>query len=132
MVAGKLAVVIAMVLVFGQLQCAVWCTGSRCDLTDLAGPGSSSAPPCHRNHTDSSKHSDSSKQSPADSCSPRTVVAVAADFSATQGVVAAPLVAIQPNQLDVNARPLILDNESAVLIASPPGSGVSSSIVLRI
>jgi hypothetical protein len=126
MTSGKLTIVLAMALVFGQLQCAAWCTANTCGFTELSGAGSQNVPPCHRHHGDSSKHS------PAAPCSHGPAIASAADFSAAQAPVAAPLVAILSIQLEANPRFPIAGNEPAVLTSSPPGSGGPSSIVLRI
>jgi hypothetical protein len=126
MMTGKLTIVLAMALVFGQLQCAAGCTLSACDLTQLSQAGSRNAPPCHRHHTDSSKNN------PATSCSHGFVIASVAGFPAAQAPLAAPLVAILSVQPETNPRALISGNESAVSITSPPGSGGPSSLVLRI
>lgn len=126
MMTGKLTIALAMALVFGQLQCAAWCTVSACDLTGLNGAGSHNAPPCHRHQ------SESSKGSPANPCSHGVVIASAASFSAAQAPAAAPLFAILSVQPEANPRILTSGDEAAVLIASPPGSGGPSSVILRI
>jgi hypothetical protein len=128
MMTRKLVIILAMALVFGQLQCAAGCTLSACDLTQLSQAGSHNVPPCHRHH----HHTDSSKNNPASSCSHGFVIASVAGFSTVQAHVAAPLVAILSVQPEMNPRALISGNESAVLITSPPGSGSPSSLVLRI
>lgn len=126
MMTGKLTILLAMALVFGQLQCAAGCTVSACDLTQLSEAGSHNMPPCHRHDTDSSKNN------PASSCSHGFVIASVAGFSAAQTHVAAPLVAILSVRPEMNPRALVSGNESAVLTTSPPGSGGPSPLVLRI
>jgi hypothetical protein len=126
MMTGKLTFVLAMALVFGQLQCVAWCTASASDLTQLNEAGSHNVPPCHRHQ------SDSSKSNPVSPCSHGAVTAKVAGFSTAQAPLAAPLVAILSVLPVADARALISGNESAVLITSPPDSGGPSSLVLRI
>jgi hypothetical protein len=123
---GKLTSVLAMALVFSGLQCAAWCTVSACGLTQPSEAGSHNVPPCHGQHTDSSKNS------PAVPCSHGIVIANVATLSVAQAPVAAPLVAIFPVQPETSRGVLISGNESAVLTPLPPGSGGPSSSVLRI
>src|SRR5579864_1857985 len=125
MMTGKPIIVVAMALVFSGLQCAAWCTVSACDLTGLNGAGSHNVPPCHRHQ------SESSKSSPANPCSHGIVIAGVASFSAAQAPAATPLVAIQSVQPEANPTVVTPGDESAVLIASPPGSSGSSSVILR-
>jgi hypothetical protein len=125
MMTGKLTIILAMVLVFGQLQCAAWCMASASDLAQLSEAGSHNVPPCHRHQSDSSK-------SPVSPCSHGAVTVNVASFSAAQAPLAAPLAAILAVSPEANARVPISGNESAVLIVSPPGSGGASSLVLRI
>ena len=126
MTSAKLTLVFAMALIFGQLQCAAWCTVSTCGLTELNDANSRNLPPCHSHHSDSGKHS------PAAPCSHRVVIARTVDVSAVQAPVAAPLVAILPSQLDATPGLLISGEKSVVVTTSPPGSGGPSSVVLRI
>jgi hypothetical protein len=121
---GKLTVVLAMALVFAQLQCAAWCTVSLCDLGQVSEGGSHNVPPCHRHRTDSSKNL------PASSCSHGVVIVSVASFSTAQAPVAVPLAATLSVQPEF-ARALS-GNDSAVLIASPPGAGDPFPLVLRI
>jgi hypothetical protein len=126
MASGNLTILFATALVFGQLQCAAWCTFSTCDFTELNRATSQNVPPCHRHHNDSSP------QSPAAPCAHGVVIAGSADFSAAQAAVGCPLAAIHSIQPEVNPTLLASSSDSAVLIASPPASGDSSPIVLRV
>jgi hypothetical protein len=126
MMTEKLTIMLAMALVFGQLQCAAWCTVSACSLPQLSEAESQNVPPCHRHQTDSN-HS-----SPASPCSHGALLANVASFSAAQAPVSAPLEAIPQVQPEANTKVLISGNESAALITSPPGSSGPSSFVLRI
>ena len=126
MMTGKLTFVLAMALVFGQLQCVAWCTASASDLAQLSEAGGHNVPPCHRHQ------SDSSKSSPVSPCSHGAVTAKVAGFSTAQAPLAAPLVAILSVLPVADARALISDNESAVLLTSPHDPGGPSPLVLRI
>jgi hypothetical protein len=126
MMTGKVTFVLAMALTFAQLQCVAWCTVNASDLTQVSVAGSRSVPPCHRHQ------SESSQSSPAGPCLHGAVTASVANFSATQALVAAPLVAIQAVESEANARVPISGNESAFLIISPHGLGGASALVLRI
>ncbi len=126
MMTGKLTFVLALALVFAQLQCVAWCTVNASDLTQLTEAASHKVPPCHRHQ------SESSQSSPAGPCSHGAVIASVANFSATQALVGAPLAAILAAQPEASARVPISANESAVTIVSPPGSGGASSLVLRV
>jgi len=126
MMTGKLTIILAIALVFGQLQCAAWCTLGAYSLTQLSEAGSQKAPPCHRHQTDSNKGS------PASPCTHGVGIAGAASFSTAQATVAAPLVAILTVEPEMSPRALISADESAVLTTSPPGSDGPSFPVLRI
>jgi len=126
MMTEKPIIVVAMALVFSGLQCAAWCTVSACDLMRPSEAGSHNVPPCHRQHTDPSKNS------PAHPCTHGIAIANVASFSAAQAPAATPLVAILSVQPEANPTVLTPGDESAVLIASPPGSGGPSSVILRI
>jgi len=124
MIMGKLTIVIAMVLAFGQLQCAAQCAVSTCDFSEPAS--TQNVPPCHRHH------SDSSKQSPASPCLHGVAIASVADSSLAQvpvPVLAVATLAVEPES---NSRPQIPGNALAALTSSPPGSGGPSSLILRI
>ena len=125
MTSGKLTLGLAMALIFGQLQCAAWCTVSTRDLTELNGAGTQNIPPCPRHHDDSSRHG------PASPCSHGVAIATVASFSAARAPVAAPVVAILSIPPEANPRVLIAANEAGVLTTSPHSGGLSS-IVLRI
>lgn len=60
--AGKLASVLVLVLLFGQLQNA-WCSTSQCVRDDFAASGAArneqNLPPCHRTHSHGSQHQSS-------------------------------------------------------------------------
>jgi hypothetical protein len=123
---AKLTVMLAIALVFGQLQCAAWCTINTCGLSKLNHFSSENVPPCHRHHSDSDKHS------PDGPCSHRVVVAAVVDSSAIQSqmpVLVVATLAVEPN---ANSRTLILGNAFAALTSPPPGSDGLSSLVLRI
>jgi hypothetical protein len=125
MLSGKLTVALAMVLAFGQLQCAAVCTVSTCDLTQMNGGGSQDAPPCHRHNGDSSKHSPGQ-------CPHGIVTANAADLSPAQAHPAPLAIAILTVRAEVNPRLLPAGDEFAVLHTAPPGSSGPSTLVLRI
>ena len=123
---AKLTVMLAIALVFGQLQCAAWCTINTCGLSEPNRSSSESVPPCHRQHSDSDKHS------PDGPCSHGVVVAAAVDSSAAQGQIPVFAVATLPIEPEANSRTLILGNAFAAPTSSPPGSDGPSSLVLRI
>ena len=123
---GRLTIMLALALVFVQLQCAAQCSVSTCDLTELNRSSSKDGPPCHRHH------SDSSTRNHAGPCAQGISIAATADFSAAQASVGAPLVALQPVQPEASPSPVISENEAALSLSSPPGSAGRSSRVLRI
>ena len=123
MTSGKLVITLATALVFGQLQCAAWCTVKTCDLSETTA--TQKVPPCHRHP------GESSKQSPADACS-HVVVIASVDSSAAQAAITLPFAPKLPVEPETNSRSLILGNAFAQLTSSPPGSRGLSSLVLRI
>jgi hypothetical protein len=124
MITGKLAIVVAMALTLGQLECAAQCAVSTCDVSLPAS--TQNLPPCHRHH------SDSSKQSPVSPCLHGVAIANVADSSLAH--VAAPvlMVASLIVELQSNSQPPMPGSTFAALTSSPPGSGGPSSLILRI
>jgi len=117
MTSAKLTLVVALALIFGQLQCVALCAASQ--------PVNQSLPPCH------SHQSDSSKENPASSCSQWAVIAVTTNLAAAQTQIAPLEVAIPSASEAIWTSPPAM-TEFAVRTASPPGSHGLSSLVLRI
>jgi hypothetical protein len=123
---AKLTLMLAIALVFGQLQCAAWCTINTCGLSELNHSSSENMPPCHRHHSDSDKHS------PDGPCSHGVVVAAVVDSSAIQTQMPVLVVATLAVEPEANSRTLILGNAFAALTSAPRGSDGRYSPVLRI
>jgi len=123
---AKLTVMLAIVLVFGQLQCAAWCVVNTCSVSGLNHYTTENVPPCHRHQ------SESDKQSTDGLCSHGVVATAVVDSLETQSQMPVFVVATLPGEPEANSQILALGNMFATPTSPPSSSDRLSSLVLRI
>jgi len=123
---AKLTVMLAIALVFGQLQCAAWCVVNTCSVSGLNHYTSENVPPCHRHQ------SESDKQSTDGLCSHGVVATAAVDSLETQTQMPVLVVTTLPVEPEADSRILIMGNAFATPTSPPSSSDRLSSLVLRI
>ena len=131
MLAGKLASWLAVLVVFGQLQCAAACVGDLCLETNPGHAREDAAPnlpPCHRSHSPSGKHTGPSSGH-TNACSHE---ATANALLAPVLSLAAPAAAEMPADFEPVLLAAAIGLWPEIPISSPPVADLVTSAVLRI